>query len=186
MPVVLWKSGALAPRRARRINNGLQPRWGRLSRRWSFSETSLARPQKFGKIATFRLLQKTDSDLVLKRRGFSRAAGAFQSRVFPQPAKPHAGSLLLAEPNLRSRPVEICHHVRNENNHEFVGVFFLGVIHHRLIKNLPEPEPRDPAHRPGICPRYFSGHNGRFTILQVDAPFVFPARHACDSVLPFP
>jgi hypothetical protein len=27
MPVVTWKSGALAPRKARRINNGLQPQW---------------------------------------------------------------------------------------------------------------------------------------------------------------
>src|SRR5260370_41209015 len=42
-------------------------------RRWSFSETSLAEPQKFSKIAAYRLRQKTDSDLALKGRGFSRA-----------------------------------------------------------------------------------------------------------------
>jgi hypothetical protein len=27
MPLLPWKSGALAPRKTRRINNGLQPQW---------------------------------------------------------------------------------------------------------------------------------------------------------------
>jgi hypothetical protein len=38
MPVVPWKSGALAPRKTRRINNGLQPRWSPIAAIGVFSQ----------------------------------------------------------------------------------------------------------------------------------------------------
>src|SRR5579864_1561214 len=44
MPDVPWKSGALAPRKARGINNELQPRWSPIAAIGCFSATSSAMP----------------------------------------------------------------------------------------------------------------------------------------------
>jgi len=44
MPDVPWKSGALAPRKARRINNGLQPQWSPIAAIGVFSQPLKAVP----------------------------------------------------------------------------------------------------------------------------------------------
>src|ERR1035441_2780417 len=63
--------------------------------------------------------------------------------------------LFLAHPNLRSGSIEICQDVRGDDDHEFVRVRLLRIVHHRLIQAWQETESRDPAHGERVGSRYF-------------------------------